>query len=307
MKYIKSCLNYTGGKYRILKQLCPLFPQNITSFVDLFTGGANVALNIKAENIYCYDNNRPLIDLFNFIKNEAIGEIEKGIERLIDIYELSDSSKNGYGFYGCDSSIGLGKYNKLKYLKLREDFNQSNYDDFSKCLYFYTLIIFGFNNQIRFNKKGEFNIPVGKRDFNDRVRNNLRLFSKTIKNKDIKFECSDFRNVKIDKLDESSFLYADPPYLITLASYNEQDGWTEKDEMDLLYMLDWLDSQNIKFALSNVLENKGKINYLLIEWAKKYNINYINFNYNNSNYQIKNRKQKTVEVLITNYDMKERL
>ena len=307
MKYIKSCLNYTGGKYRILKQLFPLFPQNITSFVDLFTGGANVALNIKAENIYCYDNNRSLIDLFNFIKDEDIDEIERGIERLIDIYELSDSSKNGYEFYGCDSSKGLGHYNKLKYLKLRDDFNQSNYNDFSKYLYFYTLIVFGFNNQIRFNKKGEFNIPVGKRDFNNHVRNNLRLFSKTIKDKDIEFECCDFRNVKLDKLNEDSFLYADPPYLITLASYNEQDGWTEKDEKDLLNLLDWLDSQNIKFALSNVLENKGKTNNILMDWTKKYNINYINFNYNNSNYQIKNRKQKTVEVLITNYEVKERL
>lgn len=37
--YIKSPLNYIGGKYRLLKQILPLFPANIDTFVDLFSGG----------------------------------------------------------------------------------------------------------------------------------------------------------------------------------------------------------------------------------------------------------------------------
>ena len=35
--------------------------------------------------------------------------------------------------------------------------------------------------------------------------------------------------------------------------------------------------------------------------SKKYNINYLDFNYNNCNYQDKNKENKTIEVLITNY------
>lgn len=46
MRRIKSCINYTGGKYRLLKQILPLFPSKIDTFVDLLCGGANVALNI---------------------------------------------------------------------------------------------------------------------------------------------------------------------------------------------------------------------------------------------------------------------
>lgn len=37
--YIQSPLNYTGGKYKLLKQIVPLFPTNIDIFVDLFGGG----------------------------------------------------------------------------------------------------------------------------------------------------------------------------------------------------------------------------------------------------------------------------
>ena len=46
---IKSPLNYTGGKYKLLPQLLPLFPQNINTFVDLFAGGCNVGVNAHAK------------------------------------------------------------------------------------------------------------------------------------------------------------------------------------------------------------------------------------------------------------------
>ena len=44
-------MNYTGGKYKLLPQLLPLFPQDINTFVDLFTGGGNVAININSKKI----------------------------------------------------------------------------------------------------------------------------------------------------------------------------------------------------------------------------------------------------------------
>jgi hypothetical protein len=39
MEYIKSPLNYTGGKYKLLPQLLEVFPKQVDTFVDLFAGG----------------------------------------------------------------------------------------------------------------------------------------------------------------------------------------------------------------------------------------------------------------------------
>lgn len=50
-KYIKSPLNYIGGKYKLLPQLIPFFPKEINVFVDLFCGGCNVGLNVNAKKI----------------------------------------------------------------------------------------------------------------------------------------------------------------------------------------------------------------------------------------------------------------
>lgn len=61
-------------------------------------------------------------------------------------------------------------HNKSKYLDLRNDYNSMVEDSAEKDFLFLTLVIYGFNNQIRFNSNGEFNMPVGKRDFNNSIR-----------------------------------------------------------------------------------------------------------------------------------------
>ncbi len=54
---IQSPLNYTGGKYKLLSQILPHFPQDIDCFVDLFCGGGNVGINAKCNKVIFNDNN----------------------------------------------------------------------------------------------------------------------------------------------------------------------------------------------------------------------------------------------------------
>ena len=291
---IKSPLNYTGGKYKLLYQILPLFPKKIDTFVDLFAGGCNVAINCNANKIVANDINIQTIELYKYFKSKTFLEILNEIDTLIQKYNLSQTSQHGYEKYNTDSSIGLASYNKEAYLKLREDYNNN-----PTPIKFYTLIIFAFNNQIRFNKDGKFNLSVNKRDFTSNMRRNLELFINRIKNLDIEFISKDFREVFIP---DNSFVYIDPPYLITTANYNENDGWCENREKELYNYLDKMNKKDIKFALSNVFEHKGKSNEILKEWAKSYNINYLDYNYGNCNYHTKDKStDSTIEVLITNY------
>lgn len=298
MKYVKSPLNYTGGKYRLLDQIIPLFPNKINTFVDLFTGGCNVGINVEANKVICNDLESHVINLMHYFKSNYSNEIILEIEKVIDNYGLTDTYRNGYEYYGCNSSDGVAKINKDGYTKLRDYYNQNQ----DNPLLFYCVVMFAFSNQIRFNSKGEFNMPVNKRDFNANLRKNLTNFVDKLHKKHIIFSSCDFRDVDLSKLMESDVVYCDPPYLITCASYNEQNRWNEDDEKDLLNLLDSLNERGVKFALSNVLENKGKTNDILINWSKKYNIHYLNNSYGNCNYHTKDKgSNSTVEVLITNY------
>lgn len=300
-EYIKSPLNYTGGKHRLLPQLMPLFPQKIGTFVDLFCGGGNVGVNINADKIIYNDSNDKLIGLLKTLGKYKPEKTISKIEELINRYNLSDSYNNGYSFYECKSGKGLSDYNKMGYLRLRNDFNQLKRRDSNYYYYLFTLIIFAFNNQIRFNGKGQYNLPVGKRDFNSNIRRNLIDFVTSLNNQNAEYVSKSFVRFDMSLLDENDFVYCDPPYLITTASYNEMGGWTDKDEEALLLFLDKLNENQIRFALSNVTKHKGKENRLLIEWAKKYTVHYLAFNYNNSSYHGKDTERETQEVLITNY------
>lgn len=305
---IKSPLNFTGGKYKLLPQILPLFPNTVDTFVDLFCGGCNVAINVTAQNIICNDSDEKLIGLLSFFNQTKINDLFLTIDKIITDFNLSDSNKNGYASYNCNSSVGLGKFNKTSFCNLRNHFNTLKTNN---ALYFpmlYVLIVYAFNNQIRFNFDGKFNLPVGKRDFNIRMQNKLKVFLSALENRRIVFSCKDFSEVNPTMLAKNDFVYADPPYLITCATYNE-NKWNESQERKLLEYLDILSRQGIRFALSNVLSTDNKTNIILQDWLninKNYICHHLDFSYKNSNYHKKNIA-KTDEVLITNYANKENI
>ena len=281
MKLIKSPLNYVGGKFKLLPQLLPLFPEKIDKFVDLFCGGGNVSVNVSANKIYCIDKQSQVIDFLTTCKQRSSEEMLEKIDTLIDRYDLTKTNKDGY-------------------YKLRDYYNSGN----RTWDVFYTLVCYAFNNQIRFNSKGEFNMPFGmnRSSFNPTLRGKFIEFVDSLKGKDIFFRARDFRSIRPDKMGSNDFLYADPPYRISCASYNEGGGWTETDDIDLFNLLDSLDNYGVKFALSNVTRNKGMVNELLLEWSSKYTVHRIDISYSNSSYHRKRKtEQDTTEVLVTNY------
>ena len=301
-KFVKSPLNYTGGKHKLLPQLVNFFPKEIDTFYDVFCGGANVGVNAVAKKIVCLDKDKNVIGLLKLIKKSNFDSLNNKILRIVKYYNLSQSYINGYNAYFAESSKGLGQFNKIGYEKLRKDFNSNKFLK-NKTLQLLVLIFYSFNNQIRFNKNNNFNLPVGKRDYNGSSRKNLSHFNIMSNIKNIDFISLDFRDIKKLKLKQKDFIYLDPPYLLGLASYNESGGWSNKDENDLYSLLRFLNKKNIKFALSNVVEHKGMINQSLLDLVQEegFIINFIDHHYKNSNYQSKAKDSLTREVLITNY------
>lgn len=280
MKFVKSPMNYTGGKYKLLNQIIPLFSSEIDIFYDLFAGGLDVSINIESKKIIANDSLSQLISLYSFLKENDIKYILTEIEN--NIIELN-----------------LSKENKEAYITLRNKYNKTK-----KPLYLFLLICYSFNHNLRFNKKGEFNIPFGmnRSHYNNKIRENLIYFCKKLKN--IEFSNKSFDLVEIKNIEnKKTFVYADPPYLLTTAIYNQNNGWSIEMENKLLEYLRKLNNNNIKFALSNVIENRNGEHTILKEWVKenKFNIHYLNMDYSNSSYQKRDKKTKDKEVLITNY------
>ncbi len=297
--FIKSPLNYTGGKHKLLPQIIKLFPNGIKTFYDVFAGSANVGINVTAENIICIEKNRYVINLLKLIQRNNFDELNQRLIEIIGKFGLSQSYINGYSYYDADSSAGLGQFNKTAFLELRNEFNKTK----TRIDLLLVLILYSFNNQIRFNSKGDFNLPVGKRDYNGSSRKNIAAFNQITNEKVITFKECDFRDIENFEISKDDFVYLDPPYLLGLASYNEMGGWTERDENDLYSLLTRLDKRGIRFALSNVLAHKGETNEIMNKWVNenKFIMHKLDYHYKNSNYHSTAKNNKTIEVLITNY------
>lgn len=281
--YIHSPLNYTGGKYKILKYIVPLFPQHIDTFVDLFAGGLNVGINVSAKKILANDQLSYLIDLYKFFQATSWEDLRNMIYERIDRFGLSQENKNGY-------------------LALRKQYNATR-----ESIDLFLLTCYAFNHQIRFNSKHEFNTPFGqsRSAYNASIETNLAAFIDRLKNRNISLFSGDFLSVDLSSLTEADFVYCDPPYLITTGSYNDGKrgfkDWTESEENQLLSLLDSLDTRGVKFALSNVLIHKGRANDILIDWSQRYHVTHIKKTYSNCSYHLKERASATDEVLVTNY------
>lgn len=285
-KIISSPMNYIGGKYKLLPQILPLFPKNIETFVDLFCGGCNVGINVTAKKTIFNDNLTYLIDLYRKFDSLNKEDILNHIDNRINQFNLSITNKDGY-------------------LELRKLYNSEK-----NPLDLFVLVAYSFNHQIRFNNSHEFNNPFGKERscFNEHMKNNLLDFLNALNKNTIDFTSFNFDEFDFSGLSSNDFVYCDPPYLITIGTYNDGKrgftGWSETEERKLLKILDNLNEKKVSFALSNVLDHKGKENLILKNWIKENNyfISYISKNYANSNYHtIDRNKNSTVEVLITNY------
>ena len=297
-----SPLNYIGGKARILDQLLPVFPEHVSTFVDLFCGGCNVGINTHAERYIYNDSNRELIGLLKMFQRLNTKTILKRLDEIVENYGFSRTKDHNFAYYGGNPMKGVSRYNKEPFLRLRQDYNNTPRNN-QHYIMLYALIVFGFNNQMRFNDRGEYNLPVGKRDFNDVIRHKLEVFVEKLKEQRPLMQNKDFRRFDINQLDTQSLVYLDPPYLISTATYNEGGGWTEREETDLLRFMDVLNARGIKFVLSNMLEHKGRKNQLLINWIGQRNLHVvdINMDYSNSNYQVEGKDSGTKEVLVKNY------
>lgn len=255
-----GAIPYTGNKQSLLKELIPLFPK-YDRFVDCFCGGLSVSLNVEGP-VLANDIQTELIDMYKWMQQEDFQRV-----RLLRLTSDLDDKK------------------KLSYERLRERYNSTK-----DPILLYLLIQHSFSNMIRFSDQG-FNSPFGRRTF---TKNTEKRWNHFKSKKDIKFESCHYSNLDIKQGD---FVYCDPPYLITQASYNA--FWSEAEERRLLSWLDSLTARGIKWGLSNVIEHRGLKNQILIDWMSSYSVVYLDKSYKFNQHH--SDKKRTVEVFVKNY------
>lgn len=292
MKYIKSPLNYIGGKGKLLKDIIPILNStNSKNFIDLFAGGLNVGINSNAKNLFVNDLNKFVLEVLEYFKNNSFEDVNNKIEKLISNFNLSKTNEEGFK-------------------ELRNLYNES--DEYHIPVVLYTLVCYSFNYQFRFNNSHDYNSSFGKnrssytKNMKEKLSNFIGKFNSF---ESVEFSSNDYLSFDLDRfkgVESDTILYLDPPYLITGGgTYNDGNrgfkSWGCDSEMELLQYISMLNQRGFKFMLSNVIQHKGETNVLLDDWLQKNNftVKHLNIDYSNSSYNAKNGKSD--EIIVYNF------
>lgn len=274
----ESPLNYTGSKSKMVGFIKENLPQTpIATFVDAFGGGFNVGVNVGGNVVY--------------------NDVNYFVEGLLQSFHDIDTLEYLKGINKFIAKYGLVPNNAEAYNRIRSDYNSQPLGKRDPIM-LYTTILYGFQQQIRFNGSHEFNNPSGSRYFNDKLLEKFISFSRAIKEKEVDFEIGSYDRLK-KYVKHDNFFYFDPPYTNTLGVYNDGKrgflGWTKEKEHHLLSFINEVDRQGVKFMLSFVIKSGDNVNSDVVSWQENNNYNVVEVPQAQGRYNNRN------EVLIKNY------
>ena len=276
-------LKIQGKKTKIVPHIQELTKEilkdnpNIDTWIEPFFGTGVVGFNVpdQIKTVIVSDINPYIIEFYENIKNGVItgSSIKEWLMLMGTKLALSD--ENGYAFYR----------------EMREEFNKTK--DIKLFLF---LSRTGFNGMMRFNKKGEWNLPYCKvpTKLNETVVNTLceeidELYDLMQKKKFIFLNQSFEETLKL--ANDNSIIYCDPPYLGLYTNYF--DTWDYENEKQLNTTLETIKCPKI---ISTWFDNGKTKNEIIDQLWSKWNIKLINHKYN-VGAKVSNRRQ-VVEALL---------
>ena len=276
----KPFVKWVGGKRQLIPELLKYIPRNFNNYFEPFVGGGALFFELynlgilKNKKVFLFDINEELINAYKIIRDYPNELIEK-------LKEFKS------------------KHNKEFYYQIRELDRTDNYKKLSniiKAARFIYLNKTCFNGLYRVNKKGYFNVPMGKYKTPKILdENNILLVSKALQNTIIK-HC-DYKKV-LEYAQKEDFIYFDPPYYPLTETSNftsyTQEKFLKKEQIELFETFDIL-SQKGCFVLESNSDTKF-INNLY----NKFKIKKV-FANRSINSKVNNRG-KITEVLIRNYE-----
>lgn len=241
-------------------------------WLEPFLGSGVVLFNINPDKAIISDKNEHIINFYKDIQNN---KVNSRIAREYLEYHGNELSNKGEEYY----------------YEIRDKFNRDK-----ESLDFLFLTRSCFNGVMRFNSKGNFNVPFCKK--NDRFQkayvtkivNQIKNIECIIMNKDWTFISCDWRDL-FEKATFGDFIYLDPPYIGRHTGY--VGDWTEEEAHELSV---YARETQAGFALSMWRENKYRKNeHLDNSWSGYSSYDFDHFYHVGSSEDLRN---KMIETLI---------
>lgn len=283
---MKPLVKYRGGKSKEIPQLIKHIPQFSGKYIEPFFGGGALFFHLEPKKAIINDINSKLIsfylgvkDNFEILKTE-LSEIEK-------LYAINRKKFEELKSKTPDERVD--DENEPLYYQIRNMFNDLSEKKYSEALLYFFINKTAYSGMIRYNSKGEFNVPYGRY-----ANLNTSLVTKAHNNLLTNTEIYNLDYSEIFRMaDKDDFMFLDPPYDCIFSDYGNiehKDGFNERNHIELANQYKKLKCKALMVIGRTPLTEKLYGEMIVDEYGKSYAVN------------IRNRfKSEASHILISNY------
>jgi len=284
---MKPLVKYRGGKTNEISNIEKHIPRYMGRYIEPFLGGGALYFHLEPKRAVINDINSKLMAFYLGVKNDYYS-LRKELNEVEKIYETNRRQFDALKQQTPDERVE--DKNEEFYYQLRDMFNDLTEKKYSDALLYFFINKTAYSGMIRYNSKGEFNVPFGRYE-----RLNTSLVTK--KHNDLlantEIHNTDYKNI-FDIAEPDDFMFLDPPYDCIFSDYgNEEykDGFNDDCHIGLAKDFKNLNCKALLVIGRTPLIEKLYGDMILDEYAKTYSVN------------IRNRfKSVATHVLIANYE-----
>lgn len=283
---MKPIIKYRGGKSKEIHLLTPYIPRYAGKYIEPFFGGGAMYFHLEPKQALINDINTKLMNFYSAVQQNYL-ELSKELAQLEEIY--TENRKAFDALKKERPNERVEDKNEALYYKLRDMYNGLTIPKYSKAALYYFINKTAYSGMIRFNSKGEYNVPYGRyKNFNTSLitEKHHQLLSNT------EIHNSDYSEI-FAHTEPEDFIFLDPPYDCIFSDYGNdehKDGFSEANHRQLASDFQNLNCRALMVIGATPLTRELYGGMIVAEYDKNYAVN------------IRNRfHAEAIHLIVTNY------
>lgn len=266
---MKTMIKYRGGKSKEIPNIMGHIPRFSGRYIEPFLGGGALFFHLEPRKAIINDINPKLISFYRGVRdNYSI--LRKELDEIECIY--TENRKKFEALKALHPTERVEDMNEELYYHLRAMFNEVIDKSYSDALLYFYINKTAYSGMIRYNARGEFNVPFGRYQ-------HLNTSSVTLSHSKL-LQRADVLNTDYSEVfnmcKSDDFVFLDPPYDCVFSDYgNEEykDGFNDENHIQLANDFVNLPCKALMVIGKTPLTEQLYKGYIIDEYEKKYAVN----------------------------------
>lgn len=262
-------IKYRGGKSKEIPHIMGHIPRFAGRYIEPFFGGGALFFHLEPEQAIINDINPKLIGFYRGVRDDY-NHLRRELDEIERQY--TNNRKDFDTLKALYPNERVEDKNEELYYRLRDMFNETTDKQYSDALLYYYINKTAYSGMIRYNARGEFNVPFGRyRHLN--TQSVSPAHSQLLQRADI-FNTDYSEIFKMCEADD--FVFLDPPYDCVFSDYGNEEyrnGFNENNHRRLASDFANLPCKALMVIGGTPLTKELYKRYIIDEYEKSYAVN----------------------------------